>query len=158
MTTVKHLNKLMLTPIKQYWIPVPSLATSNFFRTGFRVNVWDLVPQKMVYEIIKPREVCPFTFVVRGEDPAPLFTQMYHSGVFESEMSEAFTRMLHKTLLGTEYDVVKVSSEDYDLDDDDFTCYRCPAVDVMARLFFIDAVEGGLIFGDNITSYERIDR
>lgn len=152
-----------LQPFNQVYIPLQRYNLPLFTRTvhhGYRLSMWHMPVDKIVYEICKPFERVPYTFVTPEEgDATKLFVQLYHSGQFETEEDELFTRQLYKELLGQEYDVLRIAERDFDFEDDAFICHRASAVDVMARIYFHDAVDGGLIFGEGVTTYKReVDR
>lgn len=147
-----------LRPFHQVYIPLQRYNLPLFARTsthGYRTSIWRMPPEKTIYEICKPFEKIPYTFVTNNEDPFTLFVQIFHTDLFECEEDELFVKQLYHELLGQEYNVVRVAERDFDFEDDDFICHRMSAVDVMAKIYFREAIQGGLIFGDGVTSYRR---
>ena len=155
----------MISPFKMIFIPVITQQQNDpqqrFFRSirrGHVLNAWDVIPGKIVYQITKPSGVTNYTFVTDSDDPLHLFTLLYHSGNFDTTFEDKyFVRELHKEMLGYEYDQDQIMQRDFDLHEN-LIFYNLSGPDVLAKLYFQNAVEGGLICGDFITTYERVGR
>lgn len=150
-----------LTPFYHIYIPYNHYSNIGSIIThtrGYTVKVWDLIPTKLVYEIRKPFIGLPYTFILNDYEPKSLFTQMYHSGHFDGDDDKVFLKKLYKELTGLEYDAWEIINRSFEFEDDENICKREKAVDVMAKLYFCEALEGGSVYGNDVTSYKRIGR
>lgn len=81
---------------------------------------------------------------------------MFYSKNFEND--EDFVKNFYREIIHEEYDFSKIVDPTYKFKDQRIFHFRQRAIDVMSKLFFYKAMDGGEIGGDNITTYERVNR